>query len=94
MPTEASKWLLCISFPYRLLALIIYLLLSPIIHLWSATYHDKAFESAVVKIQRGAENTLNAVEKKSVARFKIDVTATSNDSPEEPSYMVKNQSMW
>ena len=28
--------------------------------------HDKAFESAVVKIQRGAENTLNAVEKKSV----------------------------
>ena len=51
--------------------------------------HDKAFESAVVKIQRGAENTLNAAEKKSVARFKIDVTAQSNDSSEEASYMDK-----
>ena len=54
--------------------------------------HDKAFDSAVIKIQRGNEAGLTTAEKTAIARFKIDV-ANVNDlddtAEEEESYMDK-----
>ena len=50
--------------------------------------HDKAFETAVVKIQRGTEQTLTTAEKIAVARFKIDATSNNDDAMED-SYMDK-----
>lgn len=51
--------------------------------------HDKAFDSAVVKVQRGNEVSLTPAEKNAIARFKVDVAAVNDVAEEEESYMDK-----
>ena len=52
--------------------------------------HDKAFDSAVVKVQRGNEVSLTPAEKNAIARFKVDVAAVNDVvEEEEESYMDK-----
>ena len=51
--------------------------------------HDKHFENAVVKVQRGDEKSLTNQEKSAILRFKVDATTASATDDNEESYMDK-----